>query len=122
MTPGSAVCACPGAAVWVWLHVCLSICASEPMCVGLCDHCCSCRVCVELCVWGGLCVCVFLDAQLCGNLWSVWVAGALVSLQARWVSSSLLAPRPLMPSETVSTLQAQLQGPSTLLLWPPQRP
>ena len=31
-------------------------------------------------------------------------------------------PRPLMPSETVSTLQAQLQGPSTLLLWPPQRP
>ena len=45
-------------------------------------------------VWGGLCVCVFLDAQLCGNLCSVWVSGALVSLQARWVSSSLLAPPP----------------------------
>ena len=88
MTPGSAVCACPGAAVWVWLHVCLSVCASEPVCVGLCDHCCSCRVC------GGDCVCVFLDAQLCGNLCSVWVSGALVSLQARWVSSSLLAPPP----------------------------
>lgn len=43
----------------MWLHVCLSICASEPMCVGLCDHCCSCRVCVELCVWGGVvCVCL----------------------------------------------------------------
>ena len=94
MTPGSVV--CPGAAVWVWLQVCL--CASEPVCADLCDHCCTRRLCVELCV------CVFLDAQLCRNLCSVWVAGALVSLQARLLaSSSLLSPPPptLLPSETV---------------------
>lgn len=50
-----------------------------------------------VCVCVELCVCVFLDAQLCRNLCNVWVAGALVSLQARLLASSSLLSPPTPP-------------------------
>lgn len=64
MTPGSAVCACPGAAVWVWLHVCLRLCFGICVCVSV-------TIAVRAaCVWGW-CVCLSGFSALQEPLWCV---------------------------------------------------